>query len=513
VLQNACFGNDVFDVGPATLCFSNLLATGFRGFVLDVYWDHLQRQWTPCPVLLGNATGSGPASGTPGSLARVGPYSCSTDLNLPVLLNVLIDYLQNSSNTLAAVMTYMHVNLRAASNLNGTSDVLDGSQVPQASESIGSIVNTNLSSHMYTADSLYSDRQSLNSTWLSGSASSLPDLSYMTLVANDEKRLTTPDGYPSEGFLEFSKRLVFSIGDVDPRLHLYDTDQDYKTFFKSSDLMQRTAVTYGSSGSLLTGCFASENATSVVKSNNSWAVTYDMPHSAISDTSVSFLSNLTSCGISPIINSTLDATADSNILPYQNAVYSSIWSWATGEPRNLSANEYHGPNIRCAAMDLTLNGRWRIVDCAEEHPGACRATNDPYVWMISQSRGPNSSRDKACPPNSTFAVPRTGLENTYLRYAAAKSPEAASDAAIWLNFNSLDVQNCWVSGVGRPCPYGSNQGLTTRKVIIPIVAALVVLLLAALLVFMKCAANRRNYRRGRRRKNADDTGAYEGVPS
>jgi hypothetical protein len=336
----------------------------------------------------------------------------------------------------------------------------------------------------------------------------------MTIVADNNKRFSTPNGYPSEGFLEFSKRLVLSLGDVDPRLHAYDLNQDYKTLFNSPDLMQPTAVTYGSSGVLETGCFAAQNATSTLNSNNSWAVTYDLQYSAISDTSFDpSLSNLTSCGISPIMNVTLKATADSDILPYQNAVYSSIWSWATGEPRNVSANEYHGSNIRCAAMDLSLNGRWRIVDCSEQHYGACRATNEPYVWMLSPSRGPNVSSDKACPPNSSFAVPRTGLENTYLRYAATKSPDAASDSTIWLNFNSVDVENCWVSGVGRSCPYGSNQGLSTRKVIIPIVAALVVLVIAALLVFMKCAANRRSYRRGRRRKNADDTGAYEGVPS
>jgi hypothetical protein len=412
-------------------------------------------------------------------------------------------------------MTYMRFNLHAASDLNGSTSALDVSQVPQASETIGSIVNANLSSEIYTADSLYSDRQSLNSSWLSGSATSLPDLSYMTLATDDEKRLTTPNGYPSEGFLEFSKRLVFSIEDVDPRLHVYDTAQDYKTFFKSSDLMQQTAVAYSSSGVLDSGCFATENSTSILNSNNSWAVTYALPYSAISNASYDpFLSNLTSCGISPIINATLlDGTADSNILTYQNAMYGSIWSWSTGEPRNVSANEYHSSNIRCAAMDLSLNGRWRITDCSEQHPGACRATNEPYVWTLSRSRGPNDSVDKACPPNSSFAVPRTGLENTYLRYAAAKSPETASDSTVWLNFNSVDVQNCWVSGVGRSCPYASSRGLSTRKVIIPIVAALVVLLLAALLAFVKCAANRRNYRRGRRRKNADDAGVYEGMPS
>jgi hypothetical protein len=512
VLQDACFGHDLFDVGPATLCLSNLLATGFRGFVLDLYWDYSRRIWTPCPVLLANGTGSNTAGGS--TVAHIGPYSCSPDLNLPVLLDVLNGYLHNTSNTLAAVMTYMHFNLHAASESNGTSGALDGSQVPQASEAISAIVNTNLSSEIYTADSLYSDRQSLNASWLGGSATSLPDLSYMTTVTDNEKRLSTPDGYPSEGLLEFSKRLVFSLGDVDPQLHLYDTDQDYKTFFKSSDLMQQTAVAYESSGTLTTGCFANENSTSIPNSNNSWAVTYNLQSPTLSDSYDPSLSNLTSCGISPILNATtLADTADANILPYQTAVYSSIWSWSTGEPRNVSANEYHGSNIRCAAMDLTLAGRWRVADCTEPHPGACRSNDEPYVWTLSRGRGPNASRDQACPPNSTFAVPRTGMENTYLRRAAARSPETAADPTVWLNFNSADVQDCWVSGVGRACPYASSQGLSTRKVIIPIVAALVVLVLAALLVFVKCAANRRNYRRGRRRKNADDAGVYEGVPA
>eukprot|EP01099_Mayorella_cantabrigiensis_P004909 TRINITY_DN3782_c0_g1_i1.p1 TRINITY_DN3782_c0_g1~~TRINITY_DN3782_c0_g1_i1.p1 ORF type:complete len:526 (-),score=11.63 TRINITY_DN3782_c0_g1_i1:413-1990(-) len=59
-LTQACFANGIYDDVPAQTCISNLLALQFRRFILDLYWDTINRQFTLCPVelppLAGNAS-------------------------------------------------------------------------------------------------------------------------------------------------------------------------------------------------------------------------------------------------------------------------------------------------------------------------------------------------------------------------------------------------------------------------------------------------------------------------
>jgi hypothetical protein len=125
-----------------------------------------------------------------------------------------------------------------------------------------------------------------------------------------------------------------------------------------------------------------------------------------------------------------------------------------------------------------------------------------------------------CPPGSTFAVPRTGLENTYLYRHLLSLPETKIDLGstdpilreVFVNFNSMDVTSCWVSGgYGATCPYASDpQQLERRTVLVAAIAGIIVLIITALTFFVKCNANRRN---SRRRKRVIGGWEYEGVPS
>jgi len=83
----------------------------------------------------------------------------------------------------------------------------------------------------------------------------------------------------------------------------------------------------------------------------------------------------------------------------------------------------------------------------------------------------------------------------------------------WINFNSLDLESCWVVGVNATCPYQEDDAADlTRTVVVPTVAAVIIFVLAVLTFFVKCAANRQ-YSRRRRRRKMDDGWDYEGVPS
>jgi hypothetical protein len=171
-------------------------------------------------------------------------------------------------------------------------------------------------------------------------------------------------------------------------------------------------------------------------------------------------------------------------------------------------------------MDLTLEGHWRSTNCTEERRAACRIGNSPFSWVLSDTFSYFSNISETCPEGSSFAVPRTGLENQYLYRHLLSLPESkinpdSSNALlreIWVDFNSIDVTSCWVSGgSGATCPYASDpQQLERRTVLVAAVAGIIIVVIAALTFFVKCNANRRN---SRRRKRAIDGWEYEGVPS
>lgn len=625
-MSSACFGTSVYEDHAASLCFSNLLSTGFRRFVLDLFWDDGRRVWSFCPVQVPNSTSNaeasasstqlftttssvsissgqisarafttkphaakillpsypkhelsptlelrqaspttlsvsssvvsdtssstvisssgsisvtatGPSSTTSlapvvvpsdgASLYHIGPYECTATIDLPVFTGILSEYLRNTSTTLAAIITYLELNLHVSSPLTAPLSpalALNSSTDPTPRELLTNVLNVNLSSYLYTPTILDNDRNNLNETWFSVALDARPYAEYFHVSMNANGVLITTDGWPSESYVEFTKayRLMVEFGTVDPQVASYNFSGDSGTIFPQNAFENNQAVKYGALGFLDQGCFFNNGTTDVAASNNSWALTANLqlPPGMISfsNETLPSISNLTACGISPLLNATLsNTTADQDFTPYQSIAYNSIWSWSTNEPRNVSSTEPNANLIRCALLDDTLSGRWRVADCTEKHFATCRALDSPYIWHLSSSRGTYSSSGDSCPDGTSFAVPRTGLENTYLGASIMEELRASdndgADTGFWVNFNSLDVEGCWVSGVNSTCPYTTPDSTTRRTVIIPTVAAVIVFVITALTLFVKCAANRQNSRRGRRRRRADDGWDYEGVPS
>ena len=415
-------------------------------------------------------------------------------------------------------MAYLDINLHAASIPDTLPGDLTSSQAPNASQTIYSIINANASAKLYTPNLLQQQRQDLDTSWLSNSPSGTADSFYLTTIRNGSK-LATSSGWPNEGYVEFSRRMLVSIGEIDAQLG-YQPGQESDYIFKSSDISVLETVSFNNSGQLDQGCFFDPDQTSITAINNSWAVTANLDLSSLSNLDITYLpaiSNLTACGISPFVNETLlNATADKQVAPYQSIVYSSLWSWSYGEPRSVSSNEPNSKQIRCAVMDSSLIGRWRVADCSEQHYGACGVTNEPYQWRLSSHRGSYSTHDQDCPGGTKFSVPRTGIENSHLFAAMKQNNNAMSDGSIWMNFNSLSTQDCWVIGTSTTCPYGSGGSSSTNtklQIVIPVVAAVIVLAIAGLLIFVKCAANRQNSRRRKKRRSPGDFDEYDGVPA
>ena len=597
-IQAACFGSNVYDPTQAQRCISNLIAAHFERFTLDLYWDTGNRQWGLCPVqiptagaqptsarsdskaplttnggqsaasmvmfedrqvtvnndtLIGATRSSKPKTGTSGTssgpvptttalngdtLYEIGKYQCSPDLNLGWISSLFTDYFSQTSDTVSANFLMTDINLHMAASYPETVPTgQSGNQpsIPSNSNSISSLLGNSFSDFMYTPDMLQTERADLNSSWFIVDAGREPLLEYFHTSTLPNGDLTTPDGWPSLGYILMTKarRMMFSWGTIDFQLNAYDRSVDRDTVFLRNATSSFSRITTTSADQISLGCFYStSHNTSLSVHNSSWATTPDTSPAS------SLTPHLTACGISPLLNTTLASTSPStNISPYLDYVHATTWSWAPGEPRNSSSSN---PNLtlsdspsqfRCAVLDPNTRpfpGRWRVENCQAQHRVACRYHSQPYGWTLSSRAVAWAFAPSACPAGSSFAIPRTALENTFLYHAVlnittgSPNPTNANTPqlpAVYIATTSLSVPGCWVPGrsftslssssgsnnfnynSSIACPYYEDaHTIQQRTVLVPTIAAIIVLILTVLTGVVKCNVNRTRDKRGVRRR-------------
>lgn len=521
-------------------------------------------------VVTSSASGSSPSpsldpmTGRP--IYHIDGYDCTADLTLQFMGHVLEQYFRNTSNTLEADVSFITMNVHAARDADDSNDddddddngfgQLTGENLPFANESLTSALHEDLRPFLYSPPMLAQERRNLNNSWLALPATYQPNEAYMTFQEASPGVLMTPDGWPSEYVLVFTRamRLLAGLGTVDPQMANYDLSFDQDTIFPPNYIRATRSTAFNTSGAISESCFYNAGATSVAATNSSWAVTRDIPtaefdsHPNASLPIIASISNLTACGISPLLNTTLaDSSAASQPLPYRRLSLSTSWSWVPGildnnnNSTNLTTDGQAEPTLptpsdtntplRCAVLSLAHNGRWLPVDCGGSYRAACRVDDAPNRWAITPTRHEFDSAFDACQEldlaggaKAAFDVPRTGLDNAYLHAVAQGMPVKSTtgggkegqpgDDFVWLAFNSADRADCWVvGGTSEGCPYVEQQEQVSPTVVIPVVASVIILIVTALTVFVKCAANRRSQRRVGRRKKEDGWGDYEGVPS
>lgn len=487
------------------------------------------------------STGAKSSSVTGQSMDQ-GVVSCTSTVNLGILLDVIHDYIKSTEDTLQANLMYLVFNIHApASSESPSRPALapSPSNLPDESNLIGSLFDGGVGSFIYTPTELRTDRSNLNDSWYAAPLERQPIAEYYVTNVSSKHVHSTPDGWPCENYIEVSraKRLLLNWGTVDPQMEGYNFSSDDNIIFPQLELDSPRHIIASTSGQLTSGCFFDPSSFSVASTNSSWAQNSNLTGIPLLDspgaplTSLSTLAlNLTTCGISPVLNLTLlNKTASADPFPYQSISLASIWSWGPSEPRNYtnSAASHDGgdpANFRCALLDPAIQGQWRVEDCTTSHHVACRFGYQPYIWTVSRSSVPFSNADDACADhNGTFDAPRTGLENYYLYSRLLSNPHILDDdkkggrqPGIWVNFNSLDVVGCWTTaGANASCPYTVDAAEVQRRtVLVPTIAAIIIAVVTALTVFVKCNANRRSSRgAGRRKKRGEGGWDYEGVPS
>ncbi|KAF8863260.1 hypothetical protein BDZ45DRAFT_138206 [Acephala macrosclerotiorum] len=599
----ACFPFFRYEDDNSADCLSNLLASGFRRFDIDLYWDEGRNVWSFCPVQIPSSvpdaepastttlslssssvvaltsvaltssavTSSGTAkvsarqltsgtdtgsTATPTSLlattsasslgetlpsiavlpntsneplVSIGPFVCTSTINLSTLTSQLYNYIQNTQNTLSASLLYVTINLHAAASTSSPdSPAPSPSTLPSLPNYIGTQFTGNLSSYLYTPSNLRSDRANLNGSWYQVNEEYRPVSDYYFTETIENDIVTTEDGWPSESYMEFQKgrRLLLSWGKVDPQISGYNFSADAGFIFPNGYIQDlQTDINTTSDGRVTHGCFLRNSTDDLSQVNSSWATTANLsdffyPTSPTSNLFplLNLTSNETNCGISPILNATLlNVTARDNYMPYQNYSYAAIWSWAPGEPKSYNNTDTDNASLyRCATANIDLLGRWVVADCSQKYYAACRALGQPYNWTITTYPISYSYADQACPDDYSFTAPRTALENTYLSQAMRDNHRDYDGHGAWVDFNSLDVNGCWtVGGPNATCPYSDTlaqeDDLRKRVILVPTVAAVIVLIVTALTIFAKAVGNKKSTRRRKRR--ADNGFIHEGVPS
>ena len=408
-----------------------------------------------------------------------------------------------------------------------------GDDLPNSAvERVGALLDTELSDYLYSPAQLAEDRMNLNSSWYQVEESYMPITEYYTIHEDATGDQSTPDGWPSAKYIQLAKsdRIIMEYGSVDSQLADYELTKDEDAVFPPGYISSEVKFSATVNGTLESGCFYKPKATEVSQVNTSWAISdgISSPKGLSEENTMGSLTNLisdmTGCGMAPILNTTLfGKTADEDVDHYRNMSLSTGWAWAIGEPDGADTGggtNDQAPFNRCAVTDLSLGGRWRATNCTEERRAACRVGNSPFSWALSSDVAEYDHVGDGCPSGSSFAVPRTGLENHYLyEYLLAQDKSVIDPAStnltsreVYINFNSIDVTACWVSGgPGASCPYAANpQQIERKTVLVAVVTAVIILLITALTVFIKCNANRRN---SRRRKRVIEGWEYEGVPS
>ena len=584
-LRAACFADGVYDPAAAETCVSNLLDARFEKFILDLYWDSGLRQWSLCPVQLpgsnypttsslqttvatakalssagltpsvssldakrqqthaSNATLTSPStsigsqnltvtstSSTPSAtftnvngepLYKVGNYECSSSLNLAWISSLFVDYFGQTPDTVSANFVFWEIDLHAAAsstNPLGPASAPKGGELPGPEELVSNIILSPFDSYIYTPAILETDRININSSWFDVPEGKQPLLGYFTITTLSNGDLATPDGWPSMSYMLLTKarRILLSWGTKDPQMENYTTAADAGTIFSRSDASKPVSVTSNSIGELTSGCFYhSDETTMTSQTNSSWAVNPQL------QAGPNLTNNLTTCGISPILNSTLSSSPATSPSPYVSFVHSTVWSWAASEPRNtsnLTTSSSPGLNaqFRCALLDPASAGHWRVDNCLNKFPVACRHANTPYNWTVSPHSYAFATAPAGCPEDTFFDVPRTGLENKYLLHALRAAHPSSPPDGLWLNLNSLSVANCWVppGHANASCPYAGNPDQQSRDILVPTIAAMIVLILTALTIFVKCNVNRRRGRVVKRHKRLGPGGGwYDGIPA
>lgn len=215
------------------------------------------------------------------SFVSIGPYVCTTTINLSVFYTQLIDYAQKTQTTLGAHLIYIILNIHAAASANSpTSPAPEPALLPDSSQLLGNLFSGNLSQYIYSESDLFSDRADLNGSWFDVHEEVYrPVEGYYEMKESPNGILSTEDGWPSEAYITFvqGRRMLFGWGTIDPQMAGYNFSGDTGTIFTEGFIQDvQTDLNTTDEGQLTSGCFFRNHTEDLSNINSSWAVSSNL---------------------------------------------------------------------------------------------------------------------------------------------------------------------------------------------------------------------------------------------
>ncbi|KAH3664409.1 hypothetical protein WICMUC_005794 [Wickerhamomyces mucosus] len=413
-LSNVLFDSDGYTTESLSNVY-NMLNTGIQSLYVDLYWNEKLKKFQLCPVEFENDTNLF----ANGDIEQFDGYTCQYGLGFGDLASQIQNYTAESDTNLADNIIILILNLKYLDTNTSYSASLTGNW----NDTLPQILIDYFGESLYTQSNLERDRQQYtNNTEL-------------------------PDGFPTlSNFLFKEEKRIIAIIDSSyiPSNSSYNSSMDSHYTFKWSDLN-------GSSVSI-------DNTTEILSSNNFlkksqqlWRFTYD---NSLEEFTNSTVRNLTFNGYSPILNHTL-----SNLSDISTVFESSLWSWASGEPlteaeaRELYSNTSETAQMafKCAAVNL--EGQFHVSNCYEKKYVAYQNSSNHFQWSLSKEKHSYFSSKEELDDDTTytFTVPKTSLQQNSLKFYLNS---VSVNESIWIDLNSIAVDNCWVSGGPyASCPY------------------------------------------------------------
>lgn len=396
-------------VQNSTSILKQVLDSGLRRAYLDVYYDSVGGSWNLCPQRPPNATriNSARPNVTFFDTASGQIVTCDYKLTLLDVANALSEYIELSDTNIAASMLYVYLRPKLWTDYP-TNSTITVSSVSSLNRTLSGV----LGNRILTPMTLASYQSSKKSVTTAGVAADLP---------RSEQWPTLDSCIYTD-----TRRVLFGYND--------------SLSYEIPDLANFTEVAFA--GSVTVPDPANFDIDELSR----------MPFTDTFVTSILGWRDTIRLGLSPVWNTSLDIFGDEFKLLVEQYGF---WAWAPGEPPLYSIEEreamiedgYSGSSQFDACAVVTSDGLV-VGNCNSHFPVLCRNKSNSFDWRFTD--GNQTYFDAACPKNYKFDVPSSALEMRYVKeLLQGKSVKAA-----WVDFNSLFLPNCWVSGgTEAVCPY------------------------------------------------------------
>lgn len=248
----------------------------------------------------------------------------------------------------------------------------------------------------------------------------------------------------------------------------------------------------------------------------------ELPAVRISMDDTTGILGLRNCGYLPLLNlSSFSYTPTQEEHDLQDTLVDlsnyNIWTWTNfTQPRSP---------YRCAVME---SDGWHSEPCSSQHRALCVSTHNASTFVLSETEANYTYADRTCAELSgpdapyNFTLPRSVVLNAAI-YNQIQEMENTS-YPIWIDFNSLQTKDCWVTGgPTSQCPFYSNNLVNSptktqwnrNKVALLTIACVITFVLVGIILFLRLdhLPIRNNENKWKKLMLKYKNSQYKGVPS